>query len=141
MDWLHLRLELGLLLKFVLEVEEVDVERVLAARECSVEVEWAIAVGVLAGRGVPQADKIKARTIANLASEIFFICRSLLATLIVARMGLKKQGPDPGHWSIYAMVAIQIPENILFILQIGIEHRHFIFVSEVKEYQSKMKQA
>ena len=54
-----------------------------------------VSVGVLAGRGVPQADKIKARIIANLASEIFFICRSLLATLIVARMGLKNRGLTP----------------------------------------------
>src|SRR5690242_5568719 len=54
-----------------------------------------VAVGVLAGREVPQADEIKTRTIANLASEIFFIRRSLLATMIVARMGLKNRALTP----------------------------------------------
>lgn len=68
-----------------------------------------VAEGVLTGRGAPQADKIKARTIANLASEIFFISRSLLATLAAARMNLKNRviylradrNPDPVPCSLY----------------------------------------
>jgi len=54
-----------------------------------------VTVGMLAGRGAPQADKIKARAIPNLASEIFFIRISLLADLIVTRMGLKNRGLTP----------------------------------------------
>ena len=65
--------------------------RVLVEDGIGVSVGMSVAVGLLAGRGVPQADKIKARTIANLASEIFFISRSLWATLIVARMDLKNR--------------------------------------------------
>jgi len=56
-----------------------------------VEVGMDVLLGGLAGREVPQADEINARAIANLASQIFFIFRSLLAILIFAETDLKKR--------------------------------------------------
>jgi hypothetical protein len=97
-----------------------------------VEVGMGVSVGVLAGRGVPQADKIKARTIANLASEIFFMCRSLLATLIVARIDLKSRALTP---DIHLSGRGSQPRynSIFFIrLQIGVECQQTILISESK---------
>lgn len=51
----------------------VDVGKAVA-----VETGMGVLVGLLAGRGVPQANEIRARTVASMANQILFILISLL---------------------------------------------------------------
>ena len=93
----------------------------------SVEVGMGVLVGVLAGRGVAQADKIKAKASANLASHILFIFRSLLDALFEE---ISYSNKICRKKTIYSCVIIVVQKQASL--------QQYMY-KKIQEYQSKMK--
>lgn len=109
-----------------------------------VEVGMGGLLGVLAGSEAPQPDEIKARAIANLASQIFFIFGPLLKILIFAKMDLKNVLNERGFVQNVSMYLRDDCNPGINKYSFKLTSRNWISAypirKKVKEYQLEMKQ-